>query len=212
MSEPSISVVWCDYGGVMTPPVSDAIGRVEAATGLAWSEIAAASDRVAARWQLKGLGPLERGLVSEAEWARLVTEELPADRPPAVDLATFSEHWNTGRVAEGALLDALDRIRDRGVRVGMLTNSVAEWEPYRRELLRGRRDFDAALRSHETGLAKPDPAIFALADELLPPGDGGVVLIDDSEANCAAARAHGWDAIHHRDAASTVQALLRLIP
>jgi putative hydrolase of the HAD superfamily len=212
VSAPAVSIVWCDYGGVMTPPVTDATARIEAATGIPWAEIAAASDRVSAAMSLRGLGPLERGLITQLEWGRRVSAELPPALRPADDLAGFADQWNSGRLPEVALLDELDRIRDAGVRVGMLTNSVAEWEPYRRELLRGRRELDAALRSHETGLAKPDEAIFVRADEMLPPGGGAVVLIDDMEVNCAAAVAHGWLAIHHRDAASTVARLRELVP
>jgi putative hydrolase of the HAD superfamily len=68
------------------------------------------------------------------------------------------------------------------------------------------------VRSHELGLAKPDPAIFAHADAVLPPGAGQALLIDDSADNCAAARRWGWQSIQHSDPGRTIGILQRMFP
>jgi putative hydrolase of the HAD superfamily len=207
-----IDVVWCDFGGVLTPPLGQAMGAIETATGIPWAVLATAADRVAARVGMRGLGPLELGAMSQAEWGALVEAELPAEVAVRHPLADFGTAWYAGRgAADPAVLDALARARARGARVGMLTNSVAEWEPLRRPMLAGASAvFESYLRSHEVGLAKPDPAIYRLGDRMLPPAVNAV-LIDDLAVNIDAARDHGWEGILHTDAASTARALDALL-
>ncbi|WP_241825334.1 HAD-IA family hydrolase [Micromonospora sp. CB01531] len=59
------------------------------------------------------------------------------------------------------------------------------------------------LRSHELGIAKPDPRVFEHAAQVLETR-GEILLIDDSPQNCRAAEAHGWTSIEHHDNASTI--------
>jgi putative hydrolase of the HAD superfamily len=202
-----VDVVWCDVGGVLTGPLSGPVSAIERASGLSWSELATAMQTVARDEGLTGLGPLELGRLTQREWGARMAAVLP--RPPAVDLGDFGRHWYAGHRVEPAMVAELRRLRGEGARVGLLTNSVAEWEPLRLELLGDLGDMDAALKSHEIGLAKPDPRIYAAGDQLLPPASGAV-LVDDIAVNTAAARAHGWQAIDHVDARLTVQALRRL--
>lgn len=203
MPEP-VSVVWCDVGGVLTSSVGDAAQRLAYAAGLSWPELWGAINEVALRSGLTGLGPLETGIVSQAEWGTRVMERLP--RPSAIDLRRWDEHWYAARSPNPELLTRLAAWRSRGVRVGLLTNSVAEWEPHRARLFDD-RNFDAALRSHELGVRKPDPQMYAAAERALPAPAAATVLIDDTEANCVAARARGWRAVHHVGTATTVTAL-----
>lgn len=51
-------------------------------------------------------------------------------------------------------------------------------------------------------LAKPDPAIYALAAARFGHDPAGLLFIDDSAANVVAAREAGWQAHHFTDAAS----------
>lgn len=55
--------------------------------------------------------------------------------------------------------------------------------------------FDELLFSWHLGVTKPDPAAFALATERLGVAPTGIVFVDDSPANVAAAQASGWQAI-----------------
>ena len=48
-------------------------------------------------------------------------------------------------------------------------------------------------------LAKPDPAIFALAERRFGHPAGAMLFIDDNAANIAAARECGWDVFHFQD-------------
>ena len=58
---------------------------------------------------------------------------------------------------------------------------------------------DFIIYSHEVGMSKPDPRIYALTCERLglPPAE--VVFVDDVEANIDAARAFGMKAVLFRD-------------
>ncbi|GGL45898.1 HAD family hydrolase [Nocardia jinanensis] len=208
MAEQPIAVLWCDFGGVLTPPVTEAAARIARAAGIPWPVLWRAIDAVASDLGLRGMAPLERGLLSQAEWGSRVEAALPIR--PAIELGDWGEHWYRDRPVNTPLLAALARLRDSGVRIGMLTNSVREWEPYRERMLRDHvRVFDAVVRSHERAIAKPDPRIFAVAEEHLPSG-GAALLLDDGAVNCRAARDFGWQAHLHRDSNDSVRLLARL--
>lgn len=112
------------------------------------------------------------------------------------------------RTLDQALACELRNLYTQGNHIGLLTNSVREWEPHRQRIL-GTTDY--LLRSHEAGLAKPDTAIYALADTLLGTPESMKILIDDSPANCHAATAHGWTVIHHTQTGDTIGALRAII-
>lgn len=71
---------------------------------------------------------------------------------------------------------------------------------------------EVAIYSHEEGIRKPDPRIYALASERLgiPPGE--IIFLDDVPENIDAARASGFQAILFTStpqAIADVEALLR---
>ncbi|QYF73168.1 HAD-IA family hydrolase [Cryobacterium sp. PAMC25264] len=208
----TLDIVWCDFGGVLTPHLDGAVGHIVDASGVAWSVLMDAAAHVAEDLGVTGLGPLELGLISQAEWGARMEDALPADVASLVNLGRWDEYWYRNRPVNTELLAELNRLSAAGVRIGMLTNSVAEWEPHRARMLAGVDVFDAFVRSHEIGLAKPEPRIFAHADLQLHPEGGRVVLIDDIVANCEAADAHGWTGIHHVSTKATVATLRALIP
>ncbi|QKW05021.1 HAD-IA family hydrolase [Streptomyces sp. NA04227] len=212
-----LAVVWCDFGGVLTPPVDEAFARVVRAAEVPADALSAAVEAVAAEMGLAGIAPLELGLLDQTEWGRRVTAALAPRWRPRVDLGRFGDHfYYDGRALDVTLFDHLAVLRARGLRTGLLTNSVLEWEPHRAAMFAaaGRSEalFDAVLRSHEVGLAKPDEALFALAETTFAASPEQCLLIDDLESNCAAARRRGWTAVTHVDAARTIKALDQLVP
>ena len=70
---------------------------------------------------------------------------------------------------------------------------------------------DDIVYSHEVGLAKPDPAIYALAAERLGVAPHEIVFLDDVELNVEAARAAGWHAVRHRDTRTSIRELEAII-
>jgi epoxide hydrolase-like predicted phosphatase len=63
---------------------------------------------------------------------------------------------------------------------------------------------DVAIYSHEEGVRKPDPRIFALTCERLGVRPEEIVFLDDIEGNVAAATAYGIQAILYRDNAQAI--------
>jgi putative hydrolase of the HAD superfamily len=199
-----IRVVWTDFGGVLTPPADQDLARVAAAAGLSPEVLLGAMRRVAAADGRQLLETLELGLVTEREWGRRVAAEL-APTVPRIDLGAFGEHWYAGREFNRSLYDALVALRADGLRLGMLTNSVSEWEVHRARLVPDESVFDRIIGSHRVGVRKPEAEIYRLAERAFDAAPAECLLIDDLEVNCAAAVARGWTAIHHVDNATTLE-------
>lgn len=206
----SIGVIWCDFGGVLTPPIREAMASIAAASGVPWAALSAAASAVAEEQGMTGFQPLELGVMTQRDWGASLSRRLAPDHVSRVDLGEWGDHWYRGRVVNAALLDELERLACDGVRVGMLTNSVREWEPHRERMLIGRSPFEAVVRSHELGIAKPDSRIFTHCERNLVSAGGTTLLIDDSPANCSAAEKHGWNALLHVDTVTTISRLRTL--
>ncbi|HEX3781780.1 MAG TPA: HAD family phosphatase [Pseudonocardiaceae bacterium] len=205
------TVIWTDFGGVLTPPVDDALRRVADAARVPPEELLGAIGRVAAEDDADLLEPLERGWISQRDWGRRVTVALAPGWVPAIDLGSFGDYWYADRPFNTVLYEALLAARTSGLRLGMLTNSVREWEVHRARMIPDRTVFDRIVNSHEVGVRKPDPAIYRLAERSLGVSAGECLLIDDLPGNCAAAIACGWRAIRHVDTGTTVTALGNLL-
>ena len=70
---------------------------------------------------------------------------------------------------------------------------------------------DDIVYSHEVGLRKPDPAIYALAAERLGVAPYEVLFLDDVSANVEAARQAGWHAVLHVGTAASIRELEAII-
>ena len=57
---------------------------------------------------------------------------------------------------------------------------------------------------------KPDPEIYAAAEQLTGCSGPDLVFIDDKQENAAAAAARGWRAVHHTSMAGTLRQLQEL--
>ena len=75
-----IDIIWCDFGGVLTPHLDEAIGHIVEASGVPWPILMDAAALVAGNLGLTGLAPLELGLLSQAEWGARVADELPREQ------------------------------------------------------------------------------------------------------------------------------------
>lgn len=72
------------------------------------------------------------------------------------------------------------------------------------------QSFRQCMASHEVGLVKPDPAVFAYVEKQLAAKPGACVLIDDREHNVAAACAAGWQGVHFTSATRLAEQLATL--
>ena len=206
-------VLFCDFGGVLTPPMTEGIAAVLRAVAVPAPALTAAINQVAHQCGgTRSMQPLERGLLTQQEWGHRVTAALRPHYVPAAPLTRFGDYLYTGRVLNHALLTALGELRDRGMQIGLLTNSVREWEPHRAALMPDTELFTVQVKSHELGLCKPDPAIYRFAEQAVGTAPDDCLLIDDDPVNCAAARARGWTAIRHETTPATLHRLHILYP
>jgi epoxide hydrolase-like predicted phosphatase len=99
-----------------------------------------------------------------------------------------------------AMLDAIRRIRERGVLAGAITNNWVAEDGGTSVL---RPHFDGFVESAVVGIRKPDPRIFRLACEQLGVAPHEAVFLDDIGINLKAARALGMTTIkvEHPDSA-----------
>jgi putative hydrolase of the HAD superfamily len=110
-----------------------------------------------------------------------------------------------------ALLDYIRQLKQRGLKIGLLSNVASPWirdtflAPDEQKL------FDDMLFSYEVGLIKPDPRIFHLACERLGVQPSETVLVDDMERYCAAAHDEGMQFVHYQDLRQATAELEKLL-
>ena len=107
-----------------------------------------------------------------------------------------------------AMLGAVRRAREQGVRTGLISNSMGRGiyaDAPLDEL------FDGVVISGEVGLHKPQAEIFRLGAERAGAPVDACVFVDDLRENCAGAEAVGMTAVLHRGAQTTVPRLEELL-
>ena len=123
--------------------------------------------------------------------------ELAQAHPDQADLiwawSQRSEEMLPGPI-EGTV-ELLSELKAAGVPCYALTNMERETYPLRRERFDFMRWFDGTVVSGFEGVAKPDPAIFALLLDRFGLEPSETLMIDDSPANVLAARGAGMKAI-----------------
>lgn len=100
-------------------------------------------------------------------------------------------------------LDELQELRRAGFGMYLLSNTnPVMWngkisEEFRKQGLSGPEAyFDGLVKSYEVKIMKPDAAIFELLTSRYGLKPEETLFLDDSEANCEAARRCGWKAMH----------------
>jgi putative hydrolase of the HAD superfamily len=181
-----------DIGGVVVGSPLDAIARYEREQGIP-------------------AGFINRVVVSsgaDGAWSRLERGEL---RLPAFYEAFDRDCERAGcrisaevlmalvarsTVPRPAMIDAIARIRARGLLAAAVTNNWITEEEGTGAL---RPHFDAFIESAVTGVRKPDPRIFEIACAELGIEPPEAVLLDDIGANLKTARGMGMTTIKVAD-------------
>ena len=133
-----------------------------------------------------------------------------ADMVPAriAEFPEFEPHLNAYRTRFNETIpgpvpgsiELVERLHARGIPLFAITNFGAEFWAGFRPTAPVFDLFDAIVVSGEEKLAKPDPAIFALAAGRFGHAPSRMLFIDDNAANIAAAREEGWQVHHFHDA------------
>lgn len=196
-----------DYGGVLTNPLPEVMGRWLQAGEIDRERFAALTRRWFADDAAHNpVHDLEMGRISVADFERrLAAELIDADAGLAAPerAAGMLSRMFAGMQVVPSMLDVVRSARAAGVRTGLLSNSWGLDYP---------RDgwdalFDTVVISGEVGLRKPDPAIYALAAERLGMPPEEIVFVDDLAANVRGAVEAGMVGVRHTDAGTTVAEL-----
>jgi putative hydrolase of the HAD superfamily len=109
------------------------------------------------------------------------------------------------------VLSLIQRAREAGIRVGLLSNSWGDgqYDPYAGYDLDG--IFDAVVISGDTGTRKPDAAIYLIATDELGVSPRECVFADDTTANLPVAEELGMATVHFTDTAGGIREISRLL-
>jgi 2-haloacid dehalogenase len=129
-------------------------------------------------------------------FAEGVAELVERHPEHAANIAAYHERWSEMVVGDiPGTVEVLAELRTAGVPLYALTN----WSAETFAITRGRFEFlewfDGLLVSGQERVTKPDPAIFRLLVDRFGLDPAATVFVDDAEANVAAARRLGIDAI-----------------
>ena len=197
-----IRAVVFDIGGVLeiTPDLG-VDRRWEARLGLPAGEI---GERLADVWTGGGLGTITLDDVHLALRDRLGLDEQQLTEFMA---DTWREYVGS---ANTELIDYARGLRPR-YRTGILSNSFVGARE-REQAAYGFEDLvDEIVYSHEAGMAKPDPRVYALVCERLGARPGETVFLDDTEPCVTGARDVGIHAVHYRDNAQAIAEIEKLL-
>jgi putative hydrolase of the HAD superfamily len=200
-----IRAVISDFGGVLTTPLMESFLAYQRESGISIEELGAAMGRMMEKdGGRHPLFELEKGHLTEDEFTRRLGAELGREVSSMRD--TYFENLHPNE----PMISYLRGLREEGLRLGLLTNNVREWEPlWRAKLPDVDELFEVIVDSGFVGMRKPDAEIYELTLERM---GGGLrfeecVFVDDIEINCEAARALGMSAVCFHD---TDQAIAEL--
>ena len=191
-----------DFGGVLTSPLSEGFLAYQEESKVSLEELGSAMARAGETHGEHPLYALERGEISEQEFADRLERELPAE----FSLTRLREVYFERLVPNAAMIGFARQLRERGLRTALLTNNVREWEPlWRAKLPELDEIFEVVVDSAFVGLRKPDPRIYELTLERLGTVASECVFLDDLEVNCEAARALGMAAVRFEDTSRAIE-------
>ena len=177
-----------DLGGVVLGSPLHAIARYERKRGVPAGFV----NRVVLSSGSRGAWScLERGDLSLQEFHTAFDAECSA-AGQAIDARALMERVQMASEPRPLMLEAIRRIRARGLSTGAITNNWVSEGEGTREL---RPNFDAFVESCVTGVRKPDPRIYRIACEGLGIDPAQAVFLDDIGANLKPARALGMTTI-----------------
>ncbi|MFI1095694.1 HAD-IA family hydrolase [Streptomyces sp. NPDC020917] len=154
--------------------------------------------------------PLLLGRLTRDQWAASIARALAADVAESRAGQLAEAFTRAPARADEAVLAMIRQVR--GTLPVVLVTNATLWLDDDLALL-GLDDLaDHVVNSARVGVAKPDPAIYAIAAERAGVPAGRCLFVDDSAANAEAARTAGMSAVHFREASDLRTALAPLLP
>jgi epoxide hydrolase-like predicted phosphatase len=195
-----------DFGGVLTSPLAAGFLAYQEEARISLEDLGNAMQAATEAHGEHPLFALERGEISEREFAGRLEEHLHE----RFDLGRLRELYFELLEPNAPMIAFIGEQRRRGLRTALLTNNVREWEPLWRAKLPELDDiFEVVVDSAFVGMRKPEARIYELTLERL---GGGLraeecLFLDDLEVNCEAARALGMTAVRFQDADQAIAEL-----
>lgn len=198
----TIRAVVFDIGGVLEITPDLGVDRLwEARLGLSAGEM---DERMHDVWVDGSIGAITLDDVHQAIRVRLGLDE---QQLAAYMADVWREYLGT---ANTELMAYARRLRPR-YRTGILSNSFVgarerEHAAYAFEDL-----VDEIVYSHEAGMSKPDPRIYALVCARLKVRPEEMIFLDDADLCVAGAREVGIHAVHYQDNAQAIDKIEKLL-
>ena len=186
----AVRAVVFDIGGVIQDSPLHAIARYERDHGLPPNAInrAVVGSGDGGAWSR-----LERGELTVEAWCEPFERDCRS-HGLTVNAARLMEYIAEAGRERPIMLRAVSRLRERGFRVGALTNNWAtNMAPAGAHPIA--RHFDALVESRAVGMRKPDPRIYQLICRRLGVEPPEAVFLDDIGTNLKTAKALGMRTI-----------------
>jgi epoxide hydrolase-like predicted phosphatase len=218
-----ISTIIFDFGGVISSPLFVGIAAFEEAEGypkgsllrLMFGEthyigvegravaeaLAADPDAAEAAGEVAADEPdwhlLEKGQLDMATYFERLVERAPTVLGRPIDMEAYGRFWRT--TAPGVhwmVVHKMRELKERGFRIGLLTNNVKEFGDNWRAMFPIDDLCEEVVDSSHVGMRKPDREIYELTCSRMGVEPAETVFIDDNADNIAAARAFGMHTVH----------------
>jgi HAD superfamily hydrolase (TIGR01509 family) len=202
-----------DWGGVLTTPILATVQAWIQADGIDWNSYRTVmrtwlSDAYDLNGSRNPVHALERGECSGAEFEQALAAQLFRVDGGPVAAEGLLQRMFAASARIPAMYDTIRALRGAGLHTALLSNSWG-FDDYPRADFPGL--FDTVVISGECGMRKPEEGIFLHTARTMGLEPRQCVLIDDIEANVAAAVACGMTGVHHTEAAQTAVALQDLL-
>jgi epoxide hydrolase-like predicted phosphatase len=198
----TIEAVVFDIGGVLEITPSLGVAEMwESRLGLDPGEV---DKRMQDVWEGGAVGAISERDVHQAVRERLGLNERQLEEFMGMIWREYLGAANT------ELIEYVRRLRPR-YRTGIVSNSFVGARE-REQAAYGFEDLvDEIVYSHECGMSKPDPAIYALACERLRVEPAQMVFVDDYGPCVAGAREAGIHGVPYRDNAQAIRDIEALL-
>lgn len=199
-----IEAVISDFGGVLTTPLVDAFLAIQTDTGASMEDLGQAMQHILAKSGHHPLHRLERGELSEADFLQQMEQALATEVGKAISLHEFRNSYFRALKPNHEVFQFMRELKERSLRLALLTNNVREWEPTWRSMLPIDEIFELVVDSGFVGMRKPEERIYRLTLERLGLPAEACLFVDDFEENCRAAAAVGMQAIRFVETEQTI--------
>ncbi|MTB88150.1 HAD family phosphatase [Aeromicrobium senzhongii] len=204
-SEAPPRAVLFDFGGVLTTSVFESFARCSL-------EISGDPDlllQVVAQDEAASAALVEHecGRIEDEEFEAAVARALAA-RGVEIEPDGLIAAMQRGLERDVAMRTAVERLREHGVAVALVSNSLG------RDCYTGHdldELFDVQVISGREGVRKPSRALYRIACERLDVSPAEALMVDDLAINVRAAHALGLGGVVHRSAERTIGHLADLL-